>query len=156
MQFLTVLLALATAANAHYVFPSLITGGAASTEWQYVRQWTGYYSNGPVTDVTSPSIRCNVDGATKTASTQSVAAGSTVGFTAKASISHPGTLQFYLAKVPSGQTAATWDGSGSVWFKIFGQGPGGLGTSQLTWPSDGNIFLISSSSLLSIFPFLLG
>jgi len=111
--------------------------GTASTEWQYVRQWTGYYTNGPVTDVNSLSIRCNVDGATKSASTQTVAAGSTVGFTAKTSISHPGTLQFYLAKVPSGKTAANWDGSGNVWFKIFGQGPGGLGSSGLTWPSNG-------------------
>jgi len=130
-------LALATVSNAHYVFPALISNGAKTTDWQYVRQWTGYYSNGPVTDVNSISFRCNVDGATKSASTQTVAAGSTIGFTAASSISHPGTLQFYLAKVPSGKTAATWDGSGSVWFKIYGQGPGGLGTSALTWPSQG-------------------
>lgn len=65
----------------------------------------------------------------------SVAAGSTVGFTAKASISHPGPLQFYMAKVPSGKTAANWDGSGTVWFKIFGQGPN-FGSS-LTWASNG-------------------
>jgi len=137
MQFSVILaLALATASNAHYVFPSLITNGATTAEWQYVRQWTGYYSNGPVTDVNSASFRCNVDGATKSASTQTVAAGSNIGFTAKASISHPGPLQVYLAKVPSGKTAATWDGSGNVWFKIFGQGPSGLGSS-LTWPTNG-------------------
>jgi len=62
-----------------------------------------------------------VDASAKSASTLDVAAGSTVGFTAAASISHPGPLQVYLAKVPEGKTAATWDGSGDVWFKIFGR-----------------------------------
>lgn len=65
-----------------------------------------------------------------------VAAGSTIGFTAQSSISHPGTLQFYMAKVPSGQTAATFDGTGNVWFKIFEQGPT-IGAGGLTWPSQG-------------------
>jgi len=46
-----------------------------------------------------------------------------------------------MAKVPSGKTAANWDGSGNVWFKIFGQGPGGLGSSGLTWPSNGSSFV---------------
>jgi hypothetical protein len=29
----------------------LIANGATMTDWQYVGQWTGYYNNGPVTDV---------------------------------------------------------------------------------------------------------
>ena len=66
----------------------------------------------------------------------SVAAGSTVGFTAKSSVSHPGTLQFYMAKVPAGQTADSWDGAGANWFKIFSQGPN-ISPSGLTWPSQG-------------------
>lgn len=66
----------------------------------------------------------------------SVAAGSKVGFVADAGISHPGTLQFYMAKVPAGQTAASFDGSGAVWFKIFSQGPN-IGAGGLTWPSQG-------------------
>ncbi|TVY83450.1 putative endo-beta-1,4-glucanase D [Lachnellula suecica] len=136
MKVFASLVALPSLATAHYVFPALINNGAATTQWEYVRQWTGYYSNGPVTDVSSLSIRCNVDGATKSASTLDVAAGSTVGFTAVSSITHPGTLQAYMAKVPAGQTAATWDGSGNVWFKIFGQGPT-LGGSSLVWPSEG-------------------
>jgi hypothetical protein len=28
-----------------------------------------------------------------------------------------------MAKAPDGYTAANWDGSGSVWFKIFELGP---------------------------------
>ncbi|RDL34556.1 uncharacterized protein BP5553_07684 [Venustampulla echinocandica] len=135
MKISASILAFASVASAHYVFPSLVANGAATSEWQYVRQWTGYYSNGPVTDVNSLNIRCNVDASTKSASTLTVAAGSTLGFTAKASISHPGPLQVYMAKVPSGSTAATWDGSGNVWFKIFGQGPNFGGS--LTWPTQG-------------------
>lgn len=126
----------AAVASAHYQLPALIVNGVTTTEYLYVRQWTGYYTNGPVTSVDSLSIRCNVDGSTKTgASTATIAAGSTIGFTAKSSISHPGPIQLYLARVPNGQTAATWDGSGNVWFKIFGQGP--TFGSSLTWPTLG-------------------
>lgn len=67
----------------------------------------------------------------------SVAAGSTVAFTASPDIYHPGPLMAYMAKVPSGKTAANWDGSGSVWFKVFEAGPN-YGSS-LTWPSDGKL-----------------
>lgn len=136
MLHLTTLLALAASASAHYTFPSLIAAGASTPEWKYVRQWTNYQSNGPVTDVSKVDIRCNVGGATKQASgIQSVAAGSKVGFTAAPDIYHPGPLMAYMAKAPAGKTAADWDGSGSVWFKIFEQGPN-FGSS-LTWPSNG-------------------
>ncbi|KAH8676684.1 fungal cellulose binding domain-containing protein, partial [Tricladium varicosporioides] len=101
-----------------------------------VRQWTGYQSNGPVTDVTKLDIRCNVGASSKSVSTIDVAAGSTLGFSAKSSITHPGPLQVYMAKVPAGQTAATWDGAGDVWFKIYAVGPK-FGTS-LTWPAQGS------------------
>ncbi|KAG9243759.1 fungal cellulose binding domain-containing protein [Calycina marina] len=131
MQFPTLLLLLAPAANGHYAFSSLVSNGVMS-----------YYSKGTLTDVLSTSIRCNFDGATKSASTKTVAAGSTVGFTAVTSISNSGTLKFYMAKVPAGQMAATWDGSGNVWFKTFGQGPGGLGTSALPWRSQDRPFLL--------------
>lgn len=130
------LLALAGAASAHYTFPALISGGTTTGAWEYVRDWTGSYTYNPVQDVSSLDIRCNVDGSTNTASTLDVTAGSKIGFTATPDIYHPGPVLAYLAKVPSGQTAATWDGSGSVWFKIYEDGPTGLGT-QLAWPSDG-------------------
>ncbi|CAG8978037.1 hypothetical protein HYALB_00000707 [Hymenoscyphus albidus] len=130
------LLTLAASASAHYTFPALIAGGVTTSEWKYVRQWTNYQSNGPVTDVSKVDIRCNVGGATKQASgIQSVAAGSKIGFTVAPDIYHPGPLMAYMAKVPAGKTAADWDGSGSVWFKIFEQGPN-FGSS-LTWPSNG-------------------
>ncbi|KUJ07736.1 fungal cellulose binding domain-containing protein [Mollisia scopiformis] len=124
MKFSIVCSALVAVANAHYTFPALIANGATTTEWEYVRQWTGFQSNGPVTDVSSLNIRCNVGASTKQApGIMTVAAGSTVGFTAKADISHPGPMLWYMAKVPEGKTAATWDGSGDVWFKIYQDGP---------------------------------
>lgn len=75
------LITLFAIAHAHYSFPALIYSGTTTTAWEYVRQWTGYYTYDPVTDVTSTDIRCNVDGSTATASTLTVNAGDTLGFT---------------------------------------------------------------------------
>src|SRR6187402_1638281 len=100
MKVFAAVFALASVTKAHYTFPALIANGATTAEWAYVRQWTGYYSNVPVTDVSSLSIRCNVNASTKSAKTMDVTAGSTLGFTAKASVSHPGPMLFYMAKVP--------------------------------------------------------
>jgi hypothetical protein len=130
------MLALASAASAHYTFPELVVGGQKTGQWKYVQKTTNFQSNGPVTDVSSNQIRCYELNPGQGVETYEVAAGSTVGFTAQTSISHPGTLQFYAAKVPQGKTAANWDGSGNVWFKLFEQGPN-IGNGQLTWPSDG-------------------
>lgn len=103
-------------------------------------RWSGSHTYSPVVDVTSKDIRCNVKGDSIFApGTLSVTAGATVGFTSDPPIYHPGPLQAYMAKVPAGSTAATWDGSGSVWFKIFAQGPK-LGGQALTWPSDSKSF----------------
>jgi hypothetical protein len=134
MKFLASLV-LATTATAHYTFPALIVSGTQTTEWAYVRQWTNYYSNGPITDISSVNIRCNADGATKSAKTIDVSAGSKIGFTAKASISHPGPMLWYMAKVPEGKTAATWDGAGSVWFKVAEDTPSF--SKGVVWPSQG-------------------
>ncbi|KAI1845539.1 hypothetical protein JX265_011648 [Neoarthrinium moseri] len=137
MKGFAFLLTLASAVQAHYTFPALVAGGSSTSKWQYVRKTTNYQSNGPVTDVSSSQFRCyQLAPGNEGAETMTVAAGSTVGFTADASVSHPGTLQFYMAKVPAGKTAATWDGDGSVWFKIFSQGPN-IAASGLTWPSQG-------------------
>jgi len=129
MKFLVPLLTLATAAQAHYNFPSM-NGGTA---WSNVRQWTGYYTFDPVTNVESDDIRCNVN-ASLAPSTLSVAAGSTLKWAANPDIYHPGPLLAYMAKVPAGSTAATWDGAGTVWFKIYEDHPT-VGTAGLVWPS---------------------
>lgn len=144
MKASATILALASVASAHYNFPSLLVGGKTTAAWGAVRQWTGYYTYNPVTDVTKTDIRCNVGGTTIFANnTQAITAGSTVGFTADPDIYHPGPLLVYMAKVPAGKTAANWDGSGAVWFKIFSQGP--IFGAQLSWPTDSesSIVLVS-------------
>ncbi|KAK2765062.1 hypothetical protein FQN54_008761 [Arachnomyces sp. PD_36] len=117
------------------VFPALIQDGSPTPDWKYVRQWTGYYTNGPIADPESPAIRCNVDGddGSKT-ETLSVAAGSTIGFTAESEIGHPGPMLVYMAQAPG--EASAFDGSGESWFKIYEDGPG-FGGGELTWPSEG-------------------
>ncbi|KAF2007432.1 lytic polysaccharide monooxygenase [Amniculicola lignicola CBS 123094] len=134
-SFLLPLLA-ATSATAHYTFPALVANGASTTDWQYVRKTTNYQSNGPVTDVSSNQIRCYELSPGSGVKTYEVKAGDSVGFVAKSSISHPGPLMFYMAKVPSDKTADTWDGSGNVWFKIYEQGAT-ISSAGMAWASQG-------------------
>ncbi len=72
-------------------------------------------SNGPVTDVTSEDIRCyqQTHGGGGSTSTFNAKAGGTVSWAASPNIFHPGALSAYMAKVPAGMTAATFDGSGA-------------------------------------------
>ncbi|CAE6408531.1 unnamed protein product [Rhizoctonia solani] len=140
MKSIFALVALAAAAIqpalAHYRFTKLIDSvGTVTGEYVYVRANTNI--NSPLTDVASTDIRCNAGGLTSGSktSTSTVPAGSTVGFEADIPMSHPGPLLVYLGKVPSGQTAATWDGSGANWFKIYQIGAD-FSTGALKWPSD--------------------
>jgi Auxiliary Activity family 9 (formerly GH61) len=50
--------------------------------------------------------------------TVSIAAGSSFTFKVDNGLGHPGPAAIYLGQVPSGQTAASWNGSGAQWFKI--------------------------------------
>lgn len=87
-------------------------------------------SGGP----TSPDIRCYSNG--KKAETGKVAAGGTLGIGASQGVFHPGPIQFYMAKAPEGVDIASWDGSGSVWFKTYSEKPPAskLGETQ-SWSS---------------------
>ncbi|PVH97828.1 lytic polysaccharide monooxygenase [Periconia macrospinosa] len=114
----------------HYLFPSI----QGTSDWSSVRQTANYQSNAGVTDVSSTQMRCYTNSNRGASNTQSVAAGSTVTFKATPNIFHQGPLQFYLAKVPSGQSAATWDGSGNVWFKIYTE-PATRANGGLSWAS---------------------
>ncbi|KAI2781981.1 hypothetical protein F4815DRAFT_443897 [Daldinia loculata] len=68
--------------------------------------------------------------------TMPVKAGDTVGFRVDGNVTHPGPLQFYMAKVPGGETAKTFAGDGDVWFKIFNDDPKFTG-SWPDWPNWG-------------------
>ncbi|QRV79200.1 glycoside hydrolase family 61 protein [Ceratobasidium sp. AG-Ba] len=140
MKSIFTLVALAAAvvqpALAHYRFFKYIdTAGTVNGEYVYIRPNTNI--NSPVTDVKSNDFRCNVGGVTSGSSTQTatVAAGATVGFQSDIGMSHPGPLQVYLGKVPSGSTASSWDGSGANWFKIYAIGAS-FSTGSLAWPTD--------------------
>lgn len=88
-----------------------------------------------VSDLNSNDLRCNVGGASgSTTQTVSIAAGASVAFTADVAVYHQGPISVYMAKAPG--TAASFDGSGSVWFKILDIGPtfpGGTWNLQQTY-----------------------
>jgi len=98
--------------SAHYIWTTLITGSTTSTAAVRLP-----INNSPVTSATSSSLTCNVTPGAATA-TVSVAAGSKIGFVLDNTLYHLGPAAIYLGQVPSGETAASWDGSGTNWFKI--------------------------------------
>jgi hypothetical protein len=81
-----------------------------------------HYSSAAIEDATSPAIRCFEDKEKKATAVANVAAGQSVAFKASNTMGHPGPVLFYMAKVPAGQRAASWDASGNVWFKIHEEG----------------------------------
>lgn len=108
------------------------------SKYSAVRKRSDSDSHGPVTDTSLLDIRCGKDASTAFApGILSVAAGQTLSFAVDPSIQHPGPSLAYLAKVPAGKTAATWDGSGAVWFKVWEQGPTALNSNGGNWPSSG-------------------
>jgi hypothetical protein len=132
MKFSVAIALLVSAVEAHYTFPSI----GNSADWQYVRTTANFQSNGPVTNVNSPDIRCYERNRGAGANgVLNVTAGQSIPYNAKASISHPGPMAFYIAQVPAGQSAKTWSGEGRVWSKIYQDQPR-LGGS-MTWPSNG-------------------
>jgi hypothetical protein len=68
--------------------------------------------------------------------TMDVKAGTTVNFNARASISHPGALNVYMAKAPNGTSVSSFDGKGKVWFKVAHDGPN-ISGGGLSWPTQG-------------------
>ncbi|KAK0610350.1 glycoside hydrolase [Bombardia bombarda] len=140
MKLTTSIAVLAAAGvQAHYTFPkSAVSASALSPEWESIRTTENHYSHGPVQDVTSAAMTCyELSPGTPAPKTAAITAGSNFTFSVDTTIGHPGPLHFYMAKVPAGKTAATFDGKGAVWFKIYQDGPKGLGTGTITWPSDG-------------------
>jgi hypothetical protein len=63
-----------------------------------------------------------------------VRAGSAVHYISTQQVNHPGPTLYYLAKVPAGASAKTWDGAGAVWFKISDTVPRVDANKQMTWP----------------------
>ncbi|KAG9248615.1 glycoside hydrolase [Calycina marina] len=110
---------LASQASAHYIFQQLTANGQLNNIYRYIRENSNY--NSPVTDLASNDLRCNVGASGTGTDTISVAAGSSVSFTADIAVYHQGPVSVYMAEAPG--TAAAFDGSGAVWFKILDIGP---------------------------------
>ncbi|RPD70645.1 glycoside hydrolase family 61 protein A [Lentinus tigrinus ALCF2SS1-7] len=129
------LLALASQALAHYTFPDLVVGGAKSADWVNIRRTNNYNTQAPVTDVKSADFRCYTSETQATATTATVAAGSQLGIWADQAVYHPGVVNVYMAKAPSGTDVASWDGSGNVWFKVYQISAVTDGGKTISWPA---------------------
>ncbi|KAJ7204660.1 glycoside hydrolase family 61 protein [Mycena pura] len=120
--------------QAHYTFPSLIVNGVTTPAWANVRQTNNFNSQEPVIDVTSPDFRCYDSATAGTASTVTVAAGSTLGIACDQTMYHPGVVNVYMAKAPSGNVS-TFAGDGAVWFKVFQISAVTNGGTSITFPA---------------------
>ena len=69
-----------------------------------------------LSDIETDKMRCNRGGAKPAPGIESlsVKTGAVIGFKLNQGIFHQGPLMAYMAKVPAGMKAATWDGSGDV------------------------------------------
>lgn len=112
----------------------IINGEAEAKEWTSIRQTKNYQDDHGVTDINSVDLRCfQMKAGTGTAT---IAAGGTLGFVADQGITHPGPVQFYMAKVPDGKDINTWEATGSVWFKVASIGAESTpGAKALSWPT---------------------
>jgi hypothetical protein len=114
-------------------FPRLVVNGQAEEkDWSATRMTKNAQSKQGVENPTSADIRCYSSQTAPNVAT--VAAGSTVHYISTQQINHPGPTQYYLAKVPAGASAKTWDGSGAIWFKIATTMPSVDGNKQMVWP----------------------
>ncbi|KAF7325346.1 Lytic polysaccharide monooxygenase [Mycena venus] len=119
--------------QAHYTFPSLIVNGVTTPAWANVRETNNFNSQAPVTDVTSADFRCYDSATAGTASTITVAAGSTLGIACDQTIYHPGVVNVYMAKAPG--NVSTFAGDGAVWFKVYQITATTNGGSSISFPA---------------------
>jgi hypothetical protein len=113
------------------IFERLTHGGTEYAVYQYIRENNNY--NSPIIDLTSNDLRCNAGGETSTpgsTATLTVNAGDQFTFSPDIAVYHDGPTSIYMAKAPT--TAAAFDGSGQVWFKILDIGPD-FSSGQAVW-----------------------
>ncbi|RYO74331.1 hypothetical protein DL764_010856 [Monosporascus ibericus] len=80
--------------------------------------------------------------------TVDVVIGSIVNFNPVKPISHPGPVNFYMAKAPTGASLAEFHELAPVWFKIYSDGPEFTSSGTLTWPTEFAETIPSSSRRL--------
>ena len=94
-----------------------------------------FNTQAPVTDVTSPDIRCYDSAEPGTATTATVEAGSQMGIMSDGTIYHPGVVNVYMAKAPGDVDG--WAGDGDVWFKVYQISAVTNGGESITFPAEG-------------------
>ncbi|KAK3328756.1 glycoside hydrolase [Apodospora peruviana] len=115
--------------DGHYIFQQFSAGSTKFPVWKYVRRNSNpaWLQNGPVTDLASKDLRCNVGGEVSNGTeTVTMNAGDAFTFTLDTAVYHIGPVSLYMSKAPG--LAKDYDGSGP-WFKIFDWGPSGT-----SWP----------------------
>ncbi|KXX80605.1 putative endo-beta-1,4-glucanase D, partial [Madurella mycetomatis] len=113
----------------HYIFQQFSAGGTKHPAWKYIRRNTNpaWLQNGPVTDLSSNDLRCNVGGGVSNGTeTITMSAGDQFTFSLDTAVYHAGPVSLYMSKAPG--AVADYDGSGP-WFKIYDWGPSGS-----SWP----------------------
>ncbi|GAB1736085.1 hypothetical protein NU219Hw_g6136t1 [Hortaea werneckii] len=115
------LLALASAASAHYTFSKIaVNGEVQGSDWTYIREHTRGYMPTKGQEILENDFRCQ-PGGDSGANTQvlTVNAGDEVDFQGAfgmTSIEHPGPAQVYFSKAP-GDDVQSYAGDGD-WFKV--------------------------------------
>jgi hypothetical protein len=115
-------------------FPRLVVNGKAEEkDWSATRVTKNRDSKQGVESATSGDIRCYQSA--NAANVMTVPAGATIHYISTQQVNHPGPTQYYIAKVPSGASVTSWDGSGAVWAKISTTKPAMDANKQLMWPA---------------------
>jgi hypothetical protein len=109
-----------------------VNGVSESKDWSVTRRTKNADTKQGIENPTVADIRCYQSANAGGVST--VPAGATIHYISTQQVNHPGPTQYYLAKVPAGASATTWDGAGVVWFKIATTMPTVDKNKQMTWP----------------------
>lgn len=108
----------------------VVNGETEAKEWTSIRMTKNYQDDHGVTDVSGADIRCFQMKAGSGVAT--VAAGATLGFVADQTVTHPGPVQLYMARVPDDRDINNYEAVGDVWFKVGSIGAT-TGGKALTW-----------------------
>jgi hypothetical protein len=132
---LAALVLAATAVSAHYTFPRLVVNGQQEpSDWYATRLTKNNQGKEGVLSVSSGDLRCYSN--QNAANVIDVPAGATVSYISSQQVNHPGPTQYWIAKVPSGQSVKSWDGSGAVWARLSTTKPTVDSNKQQHWPGE--------------------
>ena len=106
MKAVTSIVAVVALANnvaAHYIFQQFSAGGTKYQPWEYIRRNSNpdWLQNGPVTDLASNDLRCNVGGGVSNGTeTLAMKAGDEFTFTLDTAVYHQGPVSLCVQLTP--------------------------------------------------------